>query len=153
MSVNAGDRKAPAGAENIGRLLLRATRGFDVDLNTRLRTRGYADIRLAHSAVFAYLDVDGTRGVDLAERAGMTKQSMAELVDDLVGKGYLERRPDPTDRRAKLIVATARGRRHMRDGVAEIGRIEAAYRVRLGEQDMTALRSMLTMLGEAEPGT
>jgi DNA-binding MarR family transcriptional regulator len=155
LSVNPGGREAPPGAENIGRLLLRAVRAFEVDLTARLAARGYANIRLAHSAVFAHLDREGSRVVDLAERAGMTKQSMAELVDDLVAKGYLERRPDQSDRRAKLIVATTRGRRLLRDAIAEIGRMEAAYQGRLGNDEVDSLRSMLAELAvpqDSAPG-
>src|SRR3712207_9178711 len=81
--------------ENIGRLLLRAQRDFDTELNARLRERGYPDVRLAHSALFAHIDPEGTRSSELAERAGMTKQGMGQLVADLEKKGYVERVEDP----------------------------------------------------------
>jgi len=144
--VNPDPSDEPKPLENTGRLLLRAIRAFEADLAARLRARGYTDARLAHSAVFAHLGRDGSRVVDLAERAGMTKQSMGELVEDLVVKGYLERRADPTDRRAKLVVATARGRRHIGDALDEIERIEESYRAQLGETKMKELRSMLAAI-------
>ena len=146
MSVKTWDPAPSAGADNTGRLLLGAARAFEINLTARLRALGYADVRLAHSAVFAHLDGDGTRVVDLAERAGMTKQSMTELVNDLVAKGYLERRPDLADRRAKLVVATAVGRQLLRDAVAEIRGIEATYRAQFGEAQVDALRVMLAAL-------
>jgi DNA-binding MarR family transcriptional regulator len=151
LAVNVEKRDAGASADNIGRLLLRAARAFEIDLNAGLHAHGYTDIRLAHSAVFAHLDRGGSRVVDLAERAGMTKQSMAELIADLVDKGYLERHPDPTDGRAKLIAATERGRRLLRVAMTEIGRIEGGYRTRLGEYPMDTLRSTLAALAEPEP--
>src|ERR1700747_1273074 len=65
-----------------------------------LAEAGFGDIRPAHTAVFQHIDADGSRLTDLAERAQITKQSMGYLVDFLEQRGYLERRSDPTDRRA-----------------------------------------------------
>lgn len=71
--------------------------------------RGFGDVRRAHNAVFVNLPEGGRRLTDLAADAHMSKQAMAELVDDLVGKGYLAKVPDPSDGRAKLIVWDERG--------------------------------------------
>lgn len=71
----------------------------------------YDDLRPAHGNVMEQLELeDGVRLTDLAARAGITAQSMGELVDDLEARGYVERRPDPSDRRAKRIYMTERGR-------------------------------------------
>jgi len=132
--------------ENIGRLLVRAQRAFEVELNARLRERGYWDVRLAHSAVFAHVDAEGTRSGELARRAGMTKQSMGELVTDLEGKGYVERLEDPADRRARVVRLTERGRRHVRDAVEIIGQIEGEYARRFGAGRLRTLRAVLAEL-------
>src|SRR5215213_4896990 len=71
---------------------------------------GHGVIRSAHSAVFQFLDDDGTTVSVLAQRAGITKQAMAELVAYLEEHGYVTRVPDPADRRAKLVLPTDRGR-------------------------------------------
>jgi DNA-binding MarR family transcriptional regulator len=76
----------------------------------RLAERGHTAVRSAHSAVFQYLDDTGTTVTALAERAQVTKQAMAELVQHLEAHGYVTRTPDPTDRRAKLVRPTDRGR-------------------------------------------
>jgi DNA-binding MarR family transcriptional regulator len=60
--------------------------------------------------VFQYLDAAGTTVSTLAERAEMTKQAMGELVAYLEERGYVDRVPDPSDRRAKLVRPTAKGR-------------------------------------------
>src|SRR5690348_3263383 len=65
-----------------------------------LAEAGFDDLTPAHTAVFQHIETDGSRLTDLARRAQMTKQSMGYLVDNLERLGYLERRPDPTDRRA-----------------------------------------------------
>src|SRR5919197_6479996 len=64
----------------------------------------------SHSAVFAQIKLEGSRLSDLARGANMTPQAMGELVDALEELGYVVRRPHPTDRRAKLIVLTPKGR-------------------------------------------
>jgi DNA-binding MarR family transcriptional regulator len=75
----------------------------------RLAERGHGAVRPSHGAVFQYLDDTGTTVSVLAERAQMTKQAMAELVQHLETHGYVVRVPDPTDRRAKLVQPTERG--------------------------------------------
>jgi DNA-binding MarR family transcriptional regulator len=132
--------------ENIGRLLLRAQRDFGAELNARLRERGYPDVRLAHSALFAHIDPQGTRSSELAERAGMTKQGMGQLVADLEKKGYVERVEDPADRRAKLVRLTKKGWRHVRDAREIISEIEEAYARRLGYGCFETLRAILKNL-------
>ena len=132
--------------ENIGRLLLRAQRDFDAALNARLRERGYPDVRLAHSALFAHIDPEGTRSSELAERAGMTKQGMGQLVADLEKKGYIERVKDPEDGRARVVRLTKKGLRHVRDAREIIGEIEEAYARRLGDGRLETLGAILNNL-------
>ena len=138
-----GSLQAPNQRENIGRLLPRAQRDFDTVLHTRLRERGYPDVRLAHSALFAHIDSEGTRSSELAKRAGMTKQGMGQLVADLEKKGYVERVEDPADGRARVVRLTKKGRRHVRDAREIIGEIEEAYAQRLGNGRLESLRAIL----------
>src|SRR5918994_776323 len=141
--MSRGRTQTDHGGENVGRLLLRAQRIFDSELNARLRERGYPDVRLAHSALFAHVDPEGTRSSELAERAGMTKQGMGQLVADLEKKGYVERVEDPADRRAKLVRLTKKGRHHVREAREIIGEIEETYARRLGEGRLETLRAIL----------
>jgi DNA-binding MarR family transcriptional regulator len=96
--------------------------------------------RPAHSAVFANIDLGGTRLSDLAARANMTPQAMGELVDDLEGLGYVRRRPDPSDRRAKLVTLTPRGTRCVRAGIATVEALEERLREELGARRLADLR-------------
>jgi MarR family transcriptional regulator, temperature-dependent positive regulator of motility len=141
--MSRGSSHAHNQRENIGRLLLRAQRDFDAALNARLRERGYPDVRLAHSALFAHIDPEGIRSSELAERAGMTKQGMGQLVADLEKKGYIERVEDPEDRRARVVRLTTKGRRHVRDAKEIIGELEEAYARRLGDGRLESLRAIL----------
>jgi DNA-binding MarR family transcriptional regulator len=76
----------------------------------------------------------------------MTPQAMGELVDELEELGYVERRPDPTDRRAKLIVLTHRGQECIAAGIATIQDIEARIDEILGPRGHAELRRLLTKL-------
>ena len=79
----------------------------------------------------------------------MTPQAMMELVDELEDLGYVERRPDPTDRRAKLIVLTAKGRECIAAGIVTIEGIEQEIRRVLGPNGHRRLQQMLQKLIEA----
>lgn len=100
----------------------------------------------SHSAVFAQISPEGSRLTELARGANMSPQAMGELVDELEELGYVERRPDPTDRRAKLIVLTSRGLECIAAGVATIQGIEERIDQVLGPQEHAQLRRLLNTL-------
>lgn len=125
------------------------------ELFERLHAAGYADITRAHHPVFYNLDLDGSRLTTLASRAGMTHQAMGELVAKLVELGYLTRAADPQDRRARLVVLTARGRKAVLHARAQVAAIDAAWVARLGAAGLTtdirdAVSAALRSAAEAE---
>jgi DNA-binding MarR family transcriptional regulator len=124
-------------------LFRQTTREMVDELVARLRAGGFEDATAAHHPLFENIDPGGTRLTVLAARAGMTHQSMGELVSALEERGYLERRSDPSDRRVRLVVMTEKGRDMARLAVKEIAAIEAAWLERVGaagfELDMRAL--------------
>ncbi|MCC3314718.1 MarR family winged helix-turn-helix transcriptional regulator [Nocardia africana] len=101
------------------------------ELVTTLHAAGYPDITAAHHPVFYNMDAGGTRLTTLAARAGITHQSMGELVAGLIDLGYLARQPDPSDRRARLIVLTEKGTRAVRVARAAVSDIDRAWYARL----------------------
>jgi len=120
-------------------------------LYERLGARGYDDFRVAHGAVFQFLDDDGTSVSELARRAQVSKQSMAELVRHLEARGYVERVPDPRDRRARFVRTTHRGRdvyAVVRELTAEL---EDHVASRLGRDRLEELRTLLANLLAALP--
>lgn len=100
----------------------------------------------SHSAVFAQIKPGGSRLTELARGANMTPQAMGELVDELEHLGYVRRRPDPADRRAKLIVLTARGRACVAAAVSTIEGLETEIAAILGVRGHRELRRLLAML-------
>ena len=138
--------------DNIGRLLRRVLDLFNQDFIGRLHELGYHDIRPRHATVFAHLDPHGTRASDLAIRAGMTRQSMGEMIAELVGRGYLQQKPDPTDGRAKVVKLTERGEQHVRDAAAVADQVHESWEQRLGTERMRAMRSTLEELAAHSTG-
>ncbi|MFI5728502.1 MarR family winged helix-turn-helix transcriptional regulator [Kribbella sp. NPDC051587] len=102
------------------------------ELFRRLHAEGFDDISPRHGAVLAYLRADGIRATELARLSGQHKQVIGKSLDELEAFGYLERRPDPDDRRAKLIVPTSRGLAEMRTADALMAEIGERHRQSLG---------------------
>ncbi len=136
--------------ENIGRLFLRAHRAFSELAYQKLHAYGHTNLSISHTGLLANLDMEGTHITVLADRAGVTKQAMGQLVADLEEKGYVTRVVDPADRRASLVKFTASGWRFLQDAYQVKQEIEAEYSAILGEQHMEELRQMLTLLVEKQ---
>jgi DNA-binding MarR family transcriptional regulator len=135
-------------ARNLGLLLREPYRIGSEELHRRIAQRGHPDIRAPHGNVFEFLDEGGTQVSELARRAQITKQSMAELVAHLERHGYVERIPDPQDRRAKLVRATDRGRDVYAVAREIVADMEREWTARLGASKMRRLRTLLEELNE-----
>src|SRR5438270_11986341 len=93
---------------SVGQLLFKAARLFNERAMARVQTRVPA-ARLAHTSLLPHIDLDGTRQTEIARRAGVSKQAVGQLVDELVAVGMLARAPDPDDGRAHLVRFTDAG--------------------------------------------
>ena len=112
---------------------------------------GATDMRPAHGNAMEMLDIqDGLRLTDIAARAGMAPQSMGELVDDLVSKGYLERHEDPADRRAKRIYLTQKGRTTAAASKVAVRQIERQISEMLGARHYQQMRRNLAAIAELD---
>jgi DNA-binding MarR family transcriptional regulator len=109
-----------------------------------LAEAGFDDIRVAHNAVFTRVPAGGVRLTDLAAQAGVSKQAMAEMVDELVAKGYLQRVPDPSDGRAKLLVMAPRGAASHEVTLRIFADIEAELAAVVGTERLEGARDVLT---------
>lgn len=115
-----------------------------------LQDTEFSDIRLVHGCVFRYMKQRGLRLTEIAERGNMTKQSAGEVVDDLVARGYVERIPDPDDRRAKIIRLTERGEAAQAFGFQFLAEIEKRWGERYGAERITNLRATLEEIAAVE---
>jgi DNA-binding MarR family transcriptional regulator len=107
---------------------------------------GFDDVTIAQSRLMMGIDPGGTRLSVLADRAQIAKQTATALVDKLERAGYVERVPDPTDGRARLVSMTPRAETALPIARAEEDRIEAEWRALLGAVHMAQLRESLTAL-------
>lgn len=92
-----------------------------------MEAAGWPDAPSRHYPVFENIDPEGTRLTVLASRAGVSHQAMGELVAELEQRAIVERIPDPTDRRARLIRLTDEGRAVVRAALREIAAIERSW--------------------------
>ena len=113
-----------------------------------LQERGFDDATIAQSRLMMGIDPDGTRLSVLAERAQIAKQTATALVDRLERAGYVERVPDPSDGRARLVRMTARAQAALPIARAEEARIVAEWQAHLGDERMDQLRQALTAMRE-----
>lgn len=109
---------------------------------------GFDDITLAQARLAARIAEGGSRLTDLAEQAQITKQSAGFLVDQLEKAGYVERVPDPSDARARLIRFAERGYAVQRRARKEEAVVLAEWERHLGPRRMAALQEALTSLRE-----
>jgi DNA-binding MarR family transcriptional regulator len=98
-----------------------------------------AQIGAAHVHITRHLPLQGARLTELAQRAHMTKQAMADLVTQCEAWGLVERQPDPRDRRARWVTFTPLGK----DWLAAFGRAvaqaEAEFRAQVGNDVATVV--------------
>lgn len=113
-----------------------------------LHERGFDDLTLAQLRLAARLDDGGSRITTLAAAAQVTKQTAGFLVDQLQRAGYVQRRPDPTDARARLVVLHERGRAVRRAAREMEAELETEWTEHLGEEQMAGLRAALGSLRE-----
>ena len=112
------------------RLLFAAQR----ELFVKLAAHGFDDIHPRQGVVLAYLDPDGLRATEIARLAGQPKQAIGVLVDELEGLGYVVRKPDPADRRAKLVCPTERGLDQMRTADRIMASMQDRHARRVGRE-------------------
>ncbi|MEV0233864.1 MarR family winged helix-turn-helix transcriptional regulator [Nonomuraea sp. NPDC050786] len=135
---------------DLGILASRTLFGLQRELFERLVEQGHPGLRPRHGAVMAYLDEEGSRATDLAAQSGQHKQVIGTLVDELVELGYVERQPDPADRRAKLIVPTEKGRDHMVKSDAIIAAMEAEHADAVGEEAYAEFKRVFKQVAERQ---
>jgi len=128
-------------------LVRTAYRAFQQHMLSGAQARGRAGLKPAHDAVFALLGDEGVRAADLAARAGITRQSMGEVIRDMVGLGLLEMVPDPDDGRAKIVRYTAEGKQFAYAGYRHLRYLEERFEEEFGD-DYEAARRVLERVVE-----
>ncbi len=130
----------------------RANRALQSDMVRRAHDEGFTETRYSHNSVFGFLwNPAGVRTVDLAQRAGITRQSMGEVVRDMVALGIVEMVPDPDDGRAKLVRFTEKGLAQARRGYEHIRDLERRFVEDLGDDYEAARRVLERVVAILDP--
>jgi DNA-binding MarR family transcriptional regulator len=130
-------------SNNLSRLLREFARDFERRIRQGLATRGYPDIRPAHSAVFANLGMGAVRVTELAERAQVTQQAMGKMLKELERMGYVARDIDAGDKRAKEIRLTQRGIALAADSLEVVNQVRSYYANKIGTRPLDELEQSL----------
>ena len=108
-----------------------------------LNAAGFDELRVPHMAVLQFPGPDGVRPGLLAQRAGMSKQAMNQLLRSLEAIGYLARSDAPDQSRARIVRLTKRGRAAYAK-IHEILRdIERDWSAELGPKPFAQLKTLL----------
>ena len=138
-------------AQSLAVGLLAVSRALLDGISAGVRARGFDDLRPAHGFAFARLAPGGATITQLAEHLDVTRQAAAQIVDELIAKGYVERHPPPQDARARLITLTEKGRACTRAADAAIADTIGAWAGMLGERRLLALRDELIRIAPHGP--
>jgi DNA-binding MarR family transcriptional regulator len=131
---------------NIAPIIMQAYRVQLGAMMARLTARGFEDFTPAFVTVMSLLDSTGMRSTVLAQRAGVTKQAMSQLIRLLEEREYVEQLPDATDTRAKVIRLTKRGVA-IRKACAEVHEeLNRAAIQTLGKKGLARLQTDLSKL-------
>lgn len=136
--------------DNTGRLLFDSTRRFQERVLALVNRKGYPDMRIAHLAVTRHIDLAGTRIADVASRAGVTKQSIGEMIDQLETMGFVARAADAGDKRAKIVTFTTDGLKLLHTIRMAVAACERDLAARIGGRAVAALRDALTAYCRAD---
>ncbi|WP_330230672.1 MarR family transcriptional regulator [Nocardia sp. NBC_00508] len=121
------------------------------EIHDRVSEQGFEGLRPAHGFAFARISFGGATTADLAEHLGVTKQAAAQLVKELVRKGYVLRRPHPHDARARLLELTEEGWAATRAADQAARAAVAPWREALGEARFRELVADLVQIAPQGP--
>ncbi len=136
-----------AETQNLNRLLLDAFRAVDRQVDAALEARGASDLSPRHATALILIDKKGVRLTDLASRAGITKQAMMQVVNDLAKKGLVTRAADPSDHRAKTVSLTAKGQKERGEASKAVASAEQKMKRKLGGKYDTLRETLAGLIG------
>jgi DNA-binding MarR family transcriptional regulator len=130
-------------------LLAMAYRAMTDRVHARLAEEGREPLRPAHGYAFRYLvDHDEATAVSLAAHLGVTKQAATKIVAELETWGYIERRPHPTDGRARVLALTERGHAYIRHVTELWGEAEDSWAALIGSDRLRQIHDDLAVYVE-----
>jgi len=130
-------------AANLRLRLLRASRVINIEIVNGLHKQGFTELTSSHTALLSNLDLEGSRLTDIAQRAGMTKQAMGRLADELISLNYIKRSRCEADRRAVKLTFTSNGLKLMNLSFTIMNDIEMRCAKNIGDKRFNSLLNSL----------
>jgi DNA-binding MarR family transcriptional regulator len=130
----------------VGALMLAGWQWVRARVFDGVHNAGYDDLNPAHVGLFRYPTLDQLRPSEIAERMQITKQSVHDLLTHLEDRGYIDRRPDPSSGRSRIVRLTAKGRRLEREVRFQAHQAEGEIAAILGARQFAQLRHALQVL-------
>jgi DNA-binding MarR family transcriptional regulator len=136
---------------DFGLLLGYAYQAFVQQLHARMAERGFPVLGASYGYVLRTLAEDSRTASQLGERLGITAQGAAKVIDEMVGMGYVERRPDPADKRAKQLHLSAKGQEMLRLVREFHAEFEQRLAEEVGAEQVKAVRTVLAHIADTAP--
>jgi DNA-binding MarR family transcriptional regulator len=128
---------------HLGRVLLKLERQFTQQVLSKLAEQGITEITLRHFVVIPFVTDVGIRSVEIAKKAGVSKQAVGKLVEELEGYGYLEVRPDPNDGRASLVFLSDKGEHFLQTAIESTNILEKQWQQLIGAKRFNNMKQAL----------
>ncbi len=130
-------------SNNLLRLLTEFSKDFRQRTFKLLQQKGHEQIRPSHSVLFSNLGLGAVRVTELAERAQVTQQAMGKMLKEVERMGYIERRTDQNDKRAKEVCLTRKGVRLVKDSLEVVEEVRQYYSEQIGPKELDELEAKL----------
>jgi DNA-binding MarR family transcriptional regulator len=131
---------------SLGLLLRLAQQRWTQAVESALEQAGFGDVRPSHANVFTFVRPEGIQVSELTKLAHVRKQTMAQAVEELERLGYVERLPDPADRRGRLVFLTRKGQGVRPVAVAAGQRVDESWARLTSPAQIDDLRQALQKL-------
>lgn len=131
----------------LARFLIVLFRQFEDELISELSKSGHRSISPADFNVLRHIDPRGISAVRIAQLAGVTKQAIGKQIAKLETDGWITRKDDPIDQRAKIVIFTKKGERLLHDAFSVMQKIENRYaRILGGKAELDQVKAVLQSL-------
>lgn len=136
-------------SKSIGVLLRDGASAVDAEIKAAQAEQGFDEIQPGHHTVLRHLGEDGARPSELAAKAGVSRQAVTKILDDLERRGLIAREPDPADGRGVIVRYTPRGLAALKVARTRMNQLERRYASHVGADRWRTVRDVLEALFDA----
>ncbi len=131
---------------SLGHLFSRVGRMLTGHAISKVHDAGYPEVRESWLPILQHVEEEGIRSIDLANKLSISKQAANQMVKEIQKQGYLQRAPDPKDKRAQLITLTEQGWQAWVIGLKAMTEMERRLETQLGLDNVNHMRSQAAII-------